>query len=337
MEDIIKSIKACLYDRVSSPLFGSFLISWIICNYKFFVIIVSNIKPHVKLSLIDQIYSQTSDILWFNFSKFTIDGFIHPLLLCLAYIYIYPVISEPVYGFTLNRQKRLRELKQAIENSRLLTVAESQKLIQKHNSLLQERESIQLEYSATVSALNKQLEDLKAQLNKVSPTSIDRRTKIRDALNEIYKASEKLEDGEYNFNDIISSANISDSYLHIEQTEIEKIFTRTAKNRKIKHLRCNNSSENKVTFIKSSKFERLLTKEQEQIVRCFENSRDNLDMTINRINTITNINIDRIKVQLEVLIDRSLLLKATEYMNQASTYKLTDKGLKYLVENNFIS
>uniref|UniRef100_UPI001D026045 hypothetical protein n=1 Tax=Aliarcobacter butzleri TaxID=28197 RepID=UPI001D026045 len=39
MKDIINSFKAHLYERTSSPLIGTFIFYWIICNYKLIMII----------------------------------------------------------------------------------------------------------------------------------------------------------------------------------------------------------------------------------------------------------------------------------------------------------
>jgi len=39
MQDIINSFKAHLYDRTSSPIIGSFIFYWLICNYKMVVVL----------------------------------------------------------------------------------------------------------------------------------------------------------------------------------------------------------------------------------------------------------------------------------------------------------
>jgi len=42
MDDIFKSIKAFLYDRVASPLFGAFVTAWSIWNYRVISILLSD-------------------------------------------------------------------------------------------------------------------------------------------------------------------------------------------------------------------------------------------------------------------------------------------------------
>ena len=39
LEEFEKSVKVTLYDRLSSPLIGTFIVAWSIVNYKFFLII----------------------------------------------------------------------------------------------------------------------------------------------------------------------------------------------------------------------------------------------------------------------------------------------------------
>ena len=42
MGDIIKSIKAYLYDRAASPLIGAYITAWSIWNYRVFIIIFTD-------------------------------------------------------------------------------------------------------------------------------------------------------------------------------------------------------------------------------------------------------------------------------------------------------
>lgn len=52
--DILESIKSNFKDRIESPLSGAFCVSWILWNYKFFVVIFSNMEPGAKFNYIEQ-------------------------------------------------------------------------------------------------------------------------------------------------------------------------------------------------------------------------------------------------------------------------------------------
>lgn len=129
MEDAIKSIKAHLYDRVVSPLFGAFLISWAIWNYRIIFVLLSSETIPYKFNYIDEYYSSIVHFLGFSLSKFCLVGVVSPLVSALLYIYLYPYFALPVYKFSLNRQKKLADTKNEIEGATLLTLEKSRKII----------------------------------------------------------------------------------------------------------------------------------------------------------------------------------------------------------------
>ena len=68
MQDIINSFKAHLYDRTSSPLVGSFIFYWLLCNYKLVVVLLdSDLKANEKFDLIKTLYPQEVLTLWTGF------------------------------------------------------------------------------------------------------------------------------------------------------------------------------------------------------------------------------------------------------------------------------
>jgi hypothetical protein len=81
MEDIIKSIKAFLYDRSSSPLFGAFIISWMAWNYRLLMLVLSDTEIDKKFKDIDKYFDP---VVWeigkYSFSIPTeiLNGFIVP-------------------------------------------------------------------------------------------------------------------------------------------------------------------------------------------------------------------------------------------------------------------
>ena len=50
LDDLSKSIKASLYERATSPLFGAFVISWLAWNYRFVLTVISSMSAKEKFS-----------------------------------------------------------------------------------------------------------------------------------------------------------------------------------------------------------------------------------------------------------------------------------------------
>jgi len=155
MEDFIKSIKAHLYDRATSPLFGTFAVSWVLWNYKFVVIVFSSMEAHEKFYYISAfIYPSTQ--------AFLLSGLLYPLLTTLAFIFLYPYPAKFVYSFTRQRQKELKEIKQQIEDETPLTHEESRKL-------RRDMAALELEYEKELErrgAENQILKDLIEELKR---------------------------------------------------------------------------------------------------------------------------------------------------------------------------
>ncbi|MBJ2209676.1 hypothetical protein [Pseudomonas carnis] len=109
LDDITTTIKAQLYDRVTSPLSGAFAISWSIWNWKFIVILISDLNAIEKLRFISlNIFnSQSAAIL---------NGFLYPLATAIALIYIYPYPAKLLYRVSQNYKKELKAEQQKIED-----------------------------------------------------------------------------------------------------------------------------------------------------------------------------------------------------------------------------
>lgn len=166
MEELFKSVKAHLYDRSSSPLFGAFMLSWSVWNYRVLTILFSDENIEDKFSAIDKQF-ESFDFLTLQINGAHIDGFLIPALFALFYIYIYPVISEPVYKFSLEKRRKLREIKQASDDLRLLSVEDS-RAIYKELALAKARHGEEVEkYNKQNSENQKSINELQTELDKI--------------------------------------------------------------------------------------------------------------------------------------------------------------------------
>lgn len=121
LDEILRSIRAYLYERVTSPLIGSFVIAWCGWNYQFVLVIFSSLAVTEKITFIETVLFPT----WI---EITGSGLLFPILTSLGYIFIYPYLSKPIFIFHKNRQRELAEIKQKIEDETLLTVKQSREI-----------------------------------------------------------------------------------------------------------------------------------------------------------------------------------------------------------------
>lgn len=154
MDDVVKSIKAHLYDRVVSPLFGAFLISWCIWNYRVIFVLLSSEIIQYKFNYIDEYYSSFFYYGSFSVSKLLLIGIAAPVFSAFLYIYAYPFLALPVYKFSLSRQKRLNEVKNEIEGNTLLTLDKSRRIIQ-------DAKKMQIEYNKQMEIAEEEIESLR--------------------------------------------------------------------------------------------------------------------------------------------------------------------------------
>ena len=142
VDDLIKSIKLNIYERVTSPLLGTFVISWCLYNYRLIIVVLSSKSPKEKFDLLDTVIFN-SDSLWYRMS----DTCFWPLIVSLIFIFVYPYPAKWIYGFWRSRQKELKEKRQEIDNETLLSEIESKKikkdiweLGRKHDEILNQRD-----------------------------------------------------------------------------------------------------------------------------------------------------------------------------------------------------
>lgn len=122
MDDLIKSFKAQLYDRVSSPLLSSFLISWAAWNHRLFLVLASSdLKLKERFEFVDS-------VLYPTWREVCGRGMAWPLLSALALLFLYPVPGRWVYQYVRKEQKRLKEIQQRIDDESPITREEAKGL-----------------------------------------------------------------------------------------------------------------------------------------------------------------------------------------------------------------
>lgn len=216
MKDIINSFKAHLYERTSSPLLGSFIFYWIICNYKLIMVIFDDeMKLNEKFDFIKTIYPQEKITLWNGFDIYYQillgNGLLIPLIITLIYILLLPFASNFIYGLWIKHQNNFKK----ISNEKVLTKKEFGDLQRRFTEL-------EVSFDDTFSKKDNEISQLKALLNNKELLIIEYQNKI-DIIEK-----NKIDITTYNelkekYEILLSKNNHSD-YIDKEIKDIQKIL-----------------------------------------------------------------------------------------------------------------
>ncbi|MDB5815515.1 MAG: hypothetical protein JWN23_2632 [Rhodocyclales bacterium] len=121
IDELLKTAKETLAERISSPLTGSFAVAWCLWNYKFLVILLSTAGVSQTFRLIDTVaFPDTRSLI--------LRGMLYPVFSALVYVFGYPYPARIAYAFTLKRRREANQSKQQIEEETLLTLQQSRAL-----------------------------------------------------------------------------------------------------------------------------------------------------------------------------------------------------------------
>lgn len=152
IDDLLKSAKESIAERLASPLIASFVVAWCGWNYKFLVILFSSAGVAQTFRLIDTIAFP-------DLETSLLRGIAYPLASALAYIFVYPYPARAIYEFTLRRQREISQLRQKIDEETPLTLEESRRVRAEFYAL--ERKHREVE-----DRLNSEITELKASLER---------------------------------------------------------------------------------------------------------------------------------------------------------------------------
>lgn len=167
------SIKAKLYDFNYTPFMSSFVISWVVINHKYLLILFADgVELREKIGLLNSISFLSDSCL--NF-------FVFPIGFALFYVYIYPLISKKFYEYTLEQTKALKKIKQTNEDETPITREEAREIRVQIDKLTIERDNA---VQRAVEVENRYKDKLETELS----------SKLADITNENYTLRQALED-----------------------------------------------------------------------------------------------------------------------------------------------
>lgn len=154
LEELSKTVKAQLYERVSSPLLGSFILAWCGWNYKFILVLISSMDVDKKIAFINaNLYPSTWDR--------ALEAFIYPLATTIILIFVYPWPARWVFSFSRRQQVALKKLQQAIDDDTPLSIEDARELRRSNNK-------IAADFEEEITRYKNQIERQRAQLDIAS-------------------------------------------------------------------------------------------------------------------------------------------------------------------------
>lgn len=173
IDDLKKSVSSILYERTTSPFFGTLLFSWSIWNWK---IIYLTVFISEKSITVDKITYITTHFVNKNIL------ITYPLISTLVFLTLIPFVSNGAYWLSLKFDKWKRDQKQLIEMKELLTLEQSIELREKINEQEKRFEKLLENKNLEIKQLNAIIESSKTeparkttQENKKSTSDIDQK------------------------------------------------------------------------------------------------------------------------------------------------------------------
>jgi hypothetical protein len=165
LDKIKETFDKLIYDRLSSPLYGTFILSWLVWNWKivYLTIVIDQEIVGNKISYIESHYQNPLLLLW------------APLFSTIILIWLMPYATNAAHEATLKFDKRRIDKKNEIEKNLMLTYEQGAKILGAGNE-------IETKMKALVSARDEEIELYKQGITKLGGEKSEA-IKGRDKLN----------------------------------------------------------------------------------------------------------------------------------------------------------
>lgn len=184
MTDIRKSINSILNERLSSPFYGTLILSWLVWNWKIiyltFFVSESKIEGN-KIDFILSNYSELNHLVYF------------PILSTAVLLTLIPFISNGAYWLNLKFNMWKSDKKNEIEKKQLLTLEQSIQL----RELIADQEK---RFENILSDKNLEIQQLKSQIEGFSKqtdvTTLATKSESEGSLTRIQNLASKIVENE---------------------------------------------------------------------------------------------------------------------------------------------
>lgn len=339
MDEILKSMKAFLYDRTVSPLFGAFVTAWSFWNYQIYIVILDgDAALESKLGFISKYFGPQIKIVgdtlyisgWFS------NGIFWPALLTWSYLYIYPRAAKIVYKDSLHNQMELREAKQSIEKQRLLSTEESRKLISEIEQLRWKADQEVKEYRERISNLTQTIDELENKSNSVSIASLSHQPpfNVDKLFRHISNKIDRLAVGEFLLKNLFEKPEEWDNQTEAQKRLSESYFAEWVANDRFHGISPSRRVGNLIFYVKdnpqNSKNSSVIKVYLHQLVQTPTPEAEELINKISDYCTAHKVTIEMVQVLLE------LTGESRDRLTEVISEKLRELGLtKIEIEHLF--
>lgn len=297
MKDIINSFKAHLYERTSSPLLGSFIFYWIICNYKLIMVIFDDeMKLNEKFDFIKTIYPQEKITLWNGFDIYYQillgNGLLIPLIITLIYILLLPFASNFIYGLWIKHQNNFKR----ISNEKVLTKKEFGDLQRRFTEL-------ELSFDDTFSKKDNEIARLNESIQGKEHIIVENKIKL----------------------DFYQKREVEYKEINSKIEKYEKELTEKELKEKIKSFEIQLSPNNNEKSI--------LNDEEISVLKYIGENPSN---TTSSVSSKLNIHRIRLEKIYQKLLEKEFIKINTTYSDGGKEYRIEPKGSDFLLENNLV-
>lgn len=206
LDDLMKSAKESIVDRMSNPFLFSFAASWCGWNYKFIMILLFGNAVEERIKLIDAVAfpGQCSWTALWQCSGL-LSGLVFPLLTSAAFILIYPYPSRLAYWHLRVQQREQNKLRQTIDKETLLTREEMEAREAAMDLQLQEMERRVGQANDQVRQARERENRLEQQLRNLHKETAPSAQVMADAERVKTEANERLAQSAERFRELTAS------------------------------------------------------------------------------------------------------------------------------------
>jgi hypothetical protein len=229
IDEIRKSINSTLYQRVTSPLYGTLALTWLIWNWKiwYLTLFVSEDKlSTTKLNFIVCNYSDPIFLVWL------------PLISTTLILTVVQFVSNGTYWLDLKFKTWRINQRNGIEGKQLLTLEQSIKLRTEIREQENTFDKLLEKRNTEIDILNKQIIELQNQLNDVKEIKVETRERVSESASESRTKSRKAK------TELGSTASSDDYVMLSRNKELHDKFEDVAKFIRDKNLFPKDTPEN---------------------------------------------------------------------------------------------
>ena len=177
MKEILAEFGSGVRERASSPLAFSFAVSWVVYNFKFIIVLFSDMDALEKLSYFENVH--------FNGLNGWLFGFFMPFWTAVAFIVIYPYPSRLMYRYWVWQQSMLDDIRAQAENISPLL---QKKWKEQRAALKEEQARLQSEVEDSLARISR----LRSENEELYSNNVELQSKLADSGETIVKLRSEL-------------------------------------------------------------------------------------------------------------------------------------------------